>query len=70
MLIVTRKQEEQLRNGDHIIVTVVRLRGKRVVLGIQAPPDVPIVRQEVDAQVPPVPAAENQAEILLEAADD
>jgi len=51
MLVLTRKPEQSLVFGDNIIVTVLAIEGDRVKLGIQAPRDVAVLRQEVQAQV-------------------
>ncbi len=47
MLVLTRKVGEQIRVGDDIVVTLVRIQGDKVRLGIDAPRDVPIHREEV-----------------------
>jgi carbon storage regulator len=47
MLVLTRKQGEQIRIGDDVVVTVVRTKGKAVRLGIQAPAHVPVLRGEI-----------------------
>ena len=47
MLILSRKLNEQIVIGDRIVVTVVAIRGGNVRLGIEAPNDVPVHRQEV-----------------------
>jgi carbon storage regulator len=47
MLVLTRKLMEKLFIGDDICVTVVRLEGGQVRLGIEAPRDVPVVRAEL-----------------------
>jgi carbon storage regulator len=47
MLVLTRKLMEKLYIGDDICVTVVRLEGGQVRLGIEAPRDVPVVRAEL-----------------------
>ncbi len=44
MLVLTRKLMEKLFIGDDICVTVVRLEGGQVRLGIDAPRQVPVVR--------------------------
>ncbi|RMF95852.1 MAG: carbon storage regulator [Planctomycetota bacterium] len=49
MLVLSRKENERIRLGDSIVVTVVRVGGDRVRLGIEAPPDVPILRDELEA---------------------
>lgn len=47
MLVLSRKAGETIRIGDNITVTVHRLSGNRVSLGIEAPPDVAIKRGEL-----------------------
>lgn len=47
MLILSRKLNESIVIDGRITVTVVRVQGDVVKLGIAAPPDVPIHRQEV-----------------------
>jgi carbon storage regulator len=47
MLILTRKIGECITIGDDIKVHVVDIRGKQVRLGIEAPAQAPIYRQEV-----------------------
>lgn len=47
MLVLTRKQGEQIRIGDDVVITVVRTKGKGVRLGIQAPAHVPVLRGEI-----------------------
>jgi carbon storage regulator len=44
MLIITRKEDETVYIGDNIRVTVVKVRGKQVHLGIEAPPGVLVLR--------------------------
>ncbi len=47
MLVLTRKLMEKLFIGDDICVTVVRLDGGQVRLGIEAPREVTVVRAEL-----------------------
>ena len=47
MLVLSRKKEEVIRIGDSIRITVVEVRGDKVRLGIEAPPDVKVHRQEI-----------------------
>jgi len=51
MLVLTRKQGEQIRIGDDVVITVVRTKGKAVRLGIQAPAHVPVLRGEIAAAI-------------------
>lgn len=47
MLVLTRKRNESIIIGDNIVITVVDIRGDKVRLGIQAPTEIPVHRQEV-----------------------
>ena len=47
MLVLTRKLMEKLVIGDNICVTVVRIEGGQVRLGIEAPSNVRIIRSEL-----------------------
>ena len=51
MLVLSRRERERIRLGDEIVVTVVRLDGDRVRLGIDAPPDVIVLRDELESGV-------------------
>ena len=47
MLVLSRKEDEQIIIGGNIVVTIVRLKGGVVKVGIEAPRDVTIDRKEV-----------------------
>ena len=47
MLVLTRKIQETIRIGDNIRVTIVRVKGNTVRVGIDAPREVRIVRGEL-----------------------
>ena len=47
MLVLSRKRDERIVIGDIIVITVVEVRGDKVRLGIEAPSEVPVHRQEV-----------------------
>ena len=47
MLVLSRYRDESIYIGDDIVITVVDIRGDRVRIGVQAPPDVTVHRQEV-----------------------
>ena len=47
MLVLSRKQTQELRVGDDITITVLEVKGHVVRLGIQAPRDVRILRGEL-----------------------
>lgn len=47
MLVLSRQRDESIFIGDHIKITVVDIRGDKVRLGIEAPTEIPVHRQEV-----------------------
>ena len=51
MLVLSRKERERIRLGDSIVVTVVRVAGDRVRLGIEAPREMVVLRDEVETKV-------------------
>ena len=53
MLILSRKVHQEIVIGDGISITIVAIRGKQVRVGIKAPPQVAIRREEL----PPLAAA-------------
>ncbi|MBL9084813.1 MAG: carbon storage regulator [Planctomycetales bacterium] len=54
MLVLSRKENERIRLGDSIVLTIVRVSGDKVRLGIQAPPDVLVLRDELETFAPVV----------------
>lgn len=48
MLVLSRKESEKVLLGDDIVLTIVRLSGDRVRLGIEAPSEMLILREELD----------------------
>ena len=47
MMVLSRKRDERIVIGDDVVITVVEIRGDRVRLGIEAPREVTVHRQEV-----------------------
>lgn len=47
MLVLSRKESERIRLGDSIVLTIVRVSGDKVRLGIEAPPNVLVLRDEL-----------------------
>ena len=47
MLVLSRKKNESIVINNDIVITVVEVRGDKVRLGIVAPKDVPVHREEV-----------------------
>jgi carbon storage regulator CsrA len=48
MLVLTRKQQDTIQIGEEIVVTVVKIKGNVVRLGIDAPREIRVVRGEVE----------------------
>ena len=48
MLVLSRRERESIKLGDSIIVTVVRVSGDKVRLGIEAPADILVLRNELE----------------------
>ena len=48
MLVLSRKEGEQLLIGDNVVVTINRISGNRVAIGIEAPREVRVVRGELE----------------------
>jgi carbon storage regulator len=51
MLVLSRKVGERIWIGDNISVTVVRITGGGVRLGIEAPAELPVIREELRRQL-------------------
>jgi len=47
MLVLSRKRNESVVINDDIVVTVIDIRGDKVRIGIEAPRDISVHRQEV-----------------------
>jgi carbon storage regulator CsrA len=47
MLVLTRKLQQQVKIGDQITVTILKVKGNTVRLGIEAPRDVRVIRGEL-----------------------
>lgn len=47
MLVLTRKLDESIRIGDDIKITILRIKGNTIRIGIEAPRDVRVVRSEL-----------------------
>lgn len=61
MLVLSRKIGERIRIGDDVVLTVVRIHGDKVRLGIEAPDAVAIHREEVYRRLLQEPGAEGRA---------
>jgi carbon storage regulator len=62
MLILSRKTGETIRIGNDITITIQEIKGTQVKIGIEAPKDVSILREELYNQV----KADNQSSMLIQ----
>ena len=47
MLVLTRRINERIMIGDHIVVTVLEVHGDQVRIGVDAPREIKVFREEV-----------------------
>jgi carbon storage regulator len=62
MLVLSRKLGEKIVIGNNIVVTVVKIDRNQIRIGIEAPPEVPVYREEI---APAARADESRAEVPL-----
>jgi carbon storage regulator len=64
MLVLSRKESQRIRLGDSIVITIVKISGDKVRVGIEAPASVLVLRDELEARAPAGGAGkENAAQI-------
>ncbi|MEJ6950168.1 carbon storage regulator CsrA [Natronospora cellulosivora (SeqCode)] len=51
MLVLTRKKDEKIMIGEDIVITIVEVDNNKVKLGIDAPKEIEILREEVYKEV-------------------
>ena len=51
MLVLTRKKEEKLIIGDNITLTILKIKGNSVQIGVEAPRHVRVLRSELTAEI-------------------
>ena len=51
MLVLTRELGENIRIGDSVKITVLEVRSGQVKLGIEAPPEIKVHREEIYARI-------------------
>lgn len=51
MLVLSRREGERIKLGESIVITIVRVSADKVRLGIEAPADVLVLRDELEVQI-------------------
>ncbi len=51
MLILTRRPQEKIMIGDNIVVIVLEVNADQVRIGVSAPKDIPVHREEVATRI-------------------
>lgn len=54
MLVLSRKETQRIRLGDSIVITIVKISGDKVRVGIEAPSNVLVLRDELEVHEPKV----------------
>lgn len=62
MLVLTRKKQERIQIGNDITITILRIQGRTVRVGIEAPRDIRVVRSELNFFDEPATETEETAE--------
>ena len=65
MLILTRKSGERITIGDDIVITVLEIKGGQVRLGVEAPREVEVHREEIYKRI----QAENRMASMISPSD-
>ena len=65
MLVLTRKREQKIIIGDGITITILGIQTNQVRLGIEAPSNIPILREELSRRPAQEPAAPRMTEVTL-----
>jgi carbon storage regulator len=62
MLVLSRKESQRIRLGDSIVITIVKISGDKVRVGVDAPADVLVLRDELEVRDPANrPSAERES---------
>lgn len=61
MLVLSRKESQRIRLGESIVITIVKISGDKVRVGIEAPNNVLVLRDELETRDPAAPIADSIA---------
>jgi carbon storage regulator len=63
MLVLSRKESQRIRLGDSIVITIVKITGDKVRIGIDAPNNVLVLRDELERREPAVGESNESAAV-------
>ena len=68
MLVLSRKESQRIRLGDSIVITIVKISGDKVRVGIDAPASVLVLRDELEVYEAPADGAASEVPALKQSA--
>ena len=68
MLVLSRKESQRIRLGDSIVITIVKISGDKVRVGIEAPANVLVLRDELEVYESPTAEAGSEPPALKQSA--
>src|SRR5262245_53608558 len=69
MLVLTRKLQQQIKIGEQITVTILRVKGNAVRIGVQAPREIRVVRGELPKDAAALESAPTEITAITDAED-
>jgi len=70
LLILSRRTDESIVIGDEVTITILSVKGKQVRIGITAPPDVSVHREEIYQRIQSGEPIDDASEPLTDDSDD
>ncbi len=64
MLVLSRKESQRIRLGDSIVITIVKISGDKVRVGIDAPGEVLVLRDELEPRGQTLPGPAEQSSTM------
>jgi carbon storage regulator len=68
MLVLSRKTQQQIQIGPHVTITILKVKGETVRIGIEAPQEVCVLRSEVAGKIAQADSASGETEATVRSA--
>jgi len=68
MLVLSRKTQQQIQIGPHVTITILKVKGETVRIGIEAPQEVCVLRSEVAGKIAQAENVTGEAEATVRSA--